>query len=331
MPQSRVRKYLIAWAPRLVGVLLLVILLTRLDIDQAYQTVCKADPYLIAISIVALIPLIFVKTIRWRGILRSQGVRFRFWPAFLAYFGSLFIGSLTPGRLGEFVKVVHVHRDCGVSPARAFSSVLGDRLFDFYALLTVGASALLVFTFKGVEILKLAVAALVLTLPLVLFVNNTTFDRFRQLGLKMGGLGRKLFAQGSWLLEMRQGLRQLTWVWGILAILLTGLAYVLFFGQCYLLAVALELPVDYVHVSHAVALGSLAALLPISVAGLGTREAAIVAYLSKVGASEGSALAFSMLIFVTFYIAGGVIGAVAWLAKPVPVDGLHRYESEIRG
>jgi uncharacterized protein (TIRG00374 family) len=327
MPQSRVRKYLAAWLPRLVGILLLVTLLVRLDITRVYQAVCEANLYLIAISAVAMIPLILIKTVRWQLILRSQDVRFRFWPAFLAYFGSLFVGFLTPGRLGEFVKAVHVQRDCRVSLARAFSSVLGDRLFDLCALLTVGASALLTFTFKGSEVLKLVAAVLTLALPLVLFLNRTVFGWLRRLGIKMGRLGRKLFVRGSWLLEMRQGLRQLTWASIITALLLTGLAYTLFFSQCYLLAVALGLPVDYVHVSHAVALGSLATLLPISISGLGTREATIVAYLAMRGVSEEPALAFSMLIFSTFYVAGGLMGAVAWWAKPVSIDWLSGYES----
>jgi uncharacterized protein (TIRG00374 family) len=322
-----VRKYLVAWLPRLAGVLLLVIMLVRLDITRFYRAVCAANLYLIAIAAVAMVPLILIKTIRWQVILRSQDVRFRLWPAFLAYFGSLFVGFLTPGRLGEFVKAIYVQRDCRVSLARAFSSVLGDRLFDLCALLTVGASAILTFTFEGSEALRLVAGVFALALPLVLFLNRATFGWLRRLGIKMGRLGRKLFGRGSWLLEMRQGLRQLTLTSIIAAVLLTGLAYALFFAQCYLLAVALDLPIDYVHVSHAVALGSLVTLLPVSVSGLGTREAMIVAYLGTEGVSEEPALAFSMLIFVTFYVAGGLMGAVAWWAKPVSIDWSPGYES----
>lgn len=305
-------------------------LLTRLDLRQVYEIIHEADLLLVIASVLAVVPLIFIKTIRWQGILRSQSVQFQTWPAFQAYFGSLFVGFLTPGRLGEFVKALHVTHDCGVSSAQAFSSVLGDRLFDLYALLLVGGAALLTLTIGNTEVIALTGSVLLLTLPLVLFLNDTTFGWLQQVGLRTGHLGRRLFATGSWLPKMRLGLRQLTWSSLLVAIALTMLAYAIFFGQCYLLALALKLPVGFAPVSYAVALGSLVTLLPISVSGLGTREAAMIAYLGTVGVPAESALSFSLLVFVTFYVAGGLMGAVAWWMKPVQLPS-RQFEGRARG
>jgi uncharacterized membrane protein YbhN (UPF0104 family) len=94
----------------------------------------------------------------------------------------------------------------------------------------------------------------------------------------------------------------------------------LFYGQCYLLALALSLPIDIIRVSMAVALGSLVTLIPISISGLGTREAVIVAYLGNAGVAPEAALGFSFLVFATFYIAGGLMGAIAWWLHPVPLS-----------
>jgi len=74
-----------------------------------------------------------------------------------------------------------------------------------------------------------------------------------------------------------------------------------------------------VPVTFAVALGSLITLLPISISRLGTRAAAMIAYLDTVGIPAEAALSFSLLVFVTFYVAGGLIGALAWWIKPVPI------------
>jgi uncharacterized membrane protein YbhN (UPF0104 family) len=86
------------------------------------------------------------------------------------------------------------------------------------------------------------------------------------------------------------------------------------------LALALHLDAGVVPITFAVALGSLITLLPISISGLGTREAAMIAYLATVGIPAEAALSFSLLVFVTFYVAGGLIGAVAWWIKPVPLN-----------
>jgi hypothetical protein len=132
-------------------------------------------------------------------------------------------------------------------------------------------------------------------------------------------MGDKLFALDGILPGIRAGLLQLTWPGILLSIALTVLAYGIFFGQCYLLALALDLPVGFVPVTFAVALGSLVTLIPISISGLGTREAAMIAYLSSAGIDAESAISFSLLVFVTFSLAGGLIGAAAWWIKPVTI------------
>ena len=328
MPQAvkseatrKLKRRLAAWAPRVVGLLLLAILLARLDLGQVSQAIRKADLLLVTASVLLVMPLILIKTVRWQGILRSQSVQFPTWPAFLAYFGSLFVGFLTPGRLGEFVKALHVSQDCGMSTARAFSTVLADRLFDLYALLLVGGAALLTLTadpdVNGA--LGLIGFTVLPTLPLVMLLNARAFGWLQAFGLRFGSWGQKLFAPQGWLMQLRKGLLELTLPWLVRAAGLTVFAYGIFFSQCYLLAIALRLSIGYAQVSYAVALGSLVTLLPVSISGLGTREAAIIAYLGTAGVPVEAALAFSLLVFVTSYVAGGLMGAIAWWMKPVPL------------
>jgi uncharacterized protein (TIRG00374 family) len=304
---------------RLIGLILLGVLLWRVDVAALFGIIRHANRYILIVAVILNLPMVLLKSLRWKALMQSQGIRYPVGNAYLAYFGSIFVGFLTPGRLGEFVRVIHVNQDCDVPLGRAFSNVLADRLFDLYVLFLVGGGALLTLTVGNAELIALAGSALVLTLPLVLFLNNTTFGWLQQVGHRLDLGSQKLFALGRWLVEMRVGLRQLTRPWLLVAIILTVLAYAIFFGQCYLLAMALQLPVGFVHISFAVALGSLVTLIPISISGLGTREAAIVAYLSTVGVLAEAALGLSLLVFLTFYVGGGLMGAVAWWLKPVPL------------
>jgi hypothetical protein len=141
-------------------------------------------------------------------------------------------------------------------------------------------------------------------------------------------MGQRLFATDGWLAELRAGMRLLSLPGALLAAALTVLAYGIFFGQCYMLALALDMPLSYTQVSYAVAIGSLVTLLPISISGLGTREAAIIAYLGTAGISDEQALGFSLLVFATFYLAGGMLGAVAWWLKPAPLSGLRAAQQQ---
>ena len=310
---------------RLIGLALLLLLLWQIDVRRLVAVLTQVAPLSLGVAVFLNIPQVSMKAFRWRSLLRAQQTWYGILPATLSYFGSIFIGLLTPGRLGEFVKAVHVNQDCDVPIGQAFSSVLADRLFDLYALLVVGGLALLSLTawHETNSVLGLALLALVFTLPLAALLHEGVFARIRTLGSHLGRPGRWLFASQSWLLELRQGLQQLSLSWLLAAASLTVLAYAIFFSQCYLLALALKMRIGFLQVSFAVALGSLVTLLPISISGLGTREAAIVAYLGAVGVSNEAALAFSLLVFAAFYIAGGLMGAVAWWVKPVSLERLR--------
>jgi uncharacterized protein (TIRG00374 family) len=304
---------------RLVGVGLLILLLWQLDMTTTIVALRGANPYLVAVAVLLNLPMVLCKSIRWQALLASQQIGYGIRSAYLAYFGSIYIGFLTPGRLGEFVKINHLRHDCQVSTGQALSSVLADRLFDLSTLLIVGGMALLTLGSARTELAALAGMLLVLVLPLLLFLNDQTFERIKRLGSNSNLLSQRVFADQGLLMELRRGLLQLNLLWLVAAIGLTILAYAIFFGQCYLLALALNMSVSFLTASYAVALGNLITLLPISIAGVGTRDAVIIAYLAPANISAPIALSFSLLVFLTFYLGGGLIGAVAWWLKPAPL------------
>ena len=93
---------------------------------------------------------------------------------------------------------------------------------------------------------------------------------------------------------------------------LTLVAYAIFFMQCDLVARALGLDLPIGILVVAVAAGSAAGLLPISVSNLGTRDAVIVAYLGTQGVAADHALSFSLLLFVVLNLPTAALGAVTW-------------------
>jgi glycosyltransferase 2 family protein len=315
---------------RIAGLLLLGFLLWKIDFRRILQVLSKADPVLVALAALLNIPQISLKAYRWNRLLKSQEISYPISSTILSYFGSIFIGLLTPGRVGEFIKTWHISHDCGVPKMRAFSSVLADRLFDLYALLLFGGAALLSKTVhhNNAAIFGFVATSLLLILPLWLFLSEGSFLKIQQIGMRAGKFGAKLFAQDSWIPTLRQGLKELKWGSILQAIVLTALAYAVFFGQCWLLARAIRLNADFLQVSFAVSLGSLVTLLPISISGLGTREAAIVGYLGTLGVPSDASLGFSLLVFCTFYIAGALFGAIAWWIKPVSWKTVHELEAE---
>jgi len=93
-----------------------------------------------------------------------QAVHYSLKNTFLVYWSGVYAGIITPGKLGEFIKVIYLKADKGISISKGFSSVLMDRLFDMY-LLTVLA-------FIGIwnfcEVEKISNISLILSIVVIL-------------------------------------------------------------------------------------------------------------------------------------------------------------------
>jgi uncharacterized membrane protein YbhN (UPF0104 family) len=204
--------------------------------------------------------------------------------------------------------------------------VLLDRIFDLAILLLVGMTAL--FQLKAVRLgpLSLIGPPLLLVGGLALFLSHWGYEALGRL-LGRFSWATRLLAEGSWMHRLRAELKCLTWHGLLYALALTFMSYSIFFTQCYLLAQSLGLGIGYSSAASSAALGSLVALLPVSIAGLGTREAAIVGYLGLRGVSADRAVGFSLLIFLVFHVGSALYGLIAWWLKPMSFNSLAQLRS----
>jgi uncharacterized protein (TIRG00374 family) len=308
---------------RLIGIGLLGYLLWKTDTSELLAVLGKVSIPLLLLAVILDIPSVVLKSLRWRSLMRAQDIHYSLWQSILAYYSTIFLGLFTPGRLGEFAKAIYVSADSDVPIGKALSSVLVDRLFDLLLLIMVGCLALFTTTTLNAwqTWLSIALIAVGLVLAWWLYMTDKGFDWASQLASRLlGRMSRKLLAPESWLIEIRLGLKQLPSQTLLVASIITTLAYLVLFCQCYILALALELPISYLITSYAVALGSLITLLPISISGIGTRDAVIITYLGSLGIPAEGALGFSLLISLMFYTSGGLMGFAAWWLKPLPTN-----------
>jgi uncharacterized protein (TIRG00374 family) len=309
---------------RLSGVLLLIGLLIKSDIHHLWVLLGGIAPGSFFLPAFLILPLILVKTLRWQILLRAQTIRMDFITSLLAYFASLFVGFVTPGRFGEFSKSLYVTHHCDVAPGRAFSTVLADRLFDLAVLVLLGCAALIsilpIETRRNLLLFVLVGAAVFSIIFRSLSQYIKPHRSFEHWILS----AKEKYLKKDWLLDLISGFRSIDRKSMYYAILLTVLAYLIFYFQCYQLALALKIIPNILITSFAVTLGSLITLIPISISGLGSREAVITVYLATWGISRETALGFSLLVFANFYLVGGFIGFIAWLIKPAPIEAIRR-------
>lgn len=304
--------------PRALGLIILGVILWRVGVGDVLRLLSDVNKGLFLAAVALNFPMVGLKAYRWQKLLADQGITYGLWPSFLAYYGSIFIGLLTPGRLGEFIKAAYVARDNDVPWPRAFSTVLADRLFDLFMLLIAGAVGVAVLA-EGYSLVIVAMVSVLFITPLVMLLREESFGLICRIAARVNSRLGRWFEPAGWVSEIRNSLNDLTMSTLLRSTLFTVGAYALFFTQSYLVARSLEIDISYLTVVFTIALGSLVTLVPISISGLGTREAVAIAYLSASGVTTEVAVSFSLLIFVVFHIFGGLFGMTAWLLKPAPL------------
>lgn len=309
---NRVSRY--RWLLRLVGVALFLLILRAVDVSRIVQYLSGAQPLAVVLSIVLFVPHILTKAWRWQILLRQVGISLSIGEAWRLYALGLAAGTLTPGQAGEAVKAVYL-RGAGHSLGRSLVTILVDRLFDLFV---VGGLAL-----WGVFALGQAPAGQIVTIVLfvaavaVMFILLTT----RGWQAPLARLARRLLPArllaGRNLERMLSDLVLPPSTLGA-ALAITLLSFVVTYFRLWLFFVALHINVPFGGFLASTSMAGIAAVLPVTVAGVGTRDAAFIGAFRVLGVPnyEVAAVALSSLILLHL-LTNWVVGFAAWAWKPL--------------
>jgi uncharacterized protein (TIRG00374 family) len=304
--------------------------IAKVDLVDIANTLANADGRMIAIAVLCLVLLLLLKAWRWRMLLTVQGVSYSFVKSLLIYGAGLFMGVITPARVGDFAKAFYLI-DEGHSWGSSFFGVFWDRLFDLVGLLC----------FAGVSVLVLGYGWLYVPSAILLVIVSAAVLGYLALRRRhvanlirewIGNLVGRLVPssiQGGLsgnVGDFRRHCGDLS-VMVLLALTAMTLAgWLIYFTMMYLLSVALGLGLSYVDTAACVSISALVALIPISIAGIGTRDATLVLLFSALGLGAGSAVAFSTM-FLLIYALTSFLGLVAWTVYPIKIPvsllGVH--------
>jgi uncharacterized protein (TIRG00374 family) len=264
------------------------------------------------LSLLGVIFVLGIKSYRWRLLIQNEGASYSAYKGFAAYMASDAVGIVTPGRIGEIARLYYLREESNISFYSAFKTIVSDRIFDFTMLGWFGLSGML-FYFKtfgdhpglyyALGVLALVVLAYVVTIRFLAFIL-----RYK----KVSRLPVIRFVYESFLAVTRkQALRM--WV-------ITILAYSMYFGFSWLIMISLHLTPSYMDVVFIMSIMSLSTIIPLSVAGFGTREATLVLLFSYYGLASETAISFSLMHFTAFFLWGGLIGLVFWILMPISIQ-----------
>lgn len=283
------------------------------------ETLFQANVFLIAAAFLFNVPLFSLKSLRWQQILKRLHYYVSFKNTFLYYTSSIYLGFITPGRIGEFAKVFYLKQECDLNTSEIFLSVFLDRFYDLFLLILLSMMGFIILN-PFVWAKWIGYIGLVCLLFLLLIVKNKLV--YKSIWILLNrlfsnfGISKKIIS--SKLPETTRFFLLHNSLW--LGFLITILSYLLFFFQCSIIAKALSITVSFVDLIYIMAITNFISFLPFSISGIGTREASLAFLLTPKGIALESVLAYSTAIFLVFFIGGGIIGFGAWQMKPLKIN-----------
>jgi len=261
------------------------------------------------LSLPGVIIVLAVKAFRWTLIISQTGSTYRFIDAFKAYMISFSPGIITPGRFGEFVKVYDLRESVQMNFENGLKTVFVDRLFDMMILLWLGLAAFLNYLkitggFVHYAILPVSFVLIIGAALIIQFILKKLIKRQRKV---------RLFNFLKESIDMLIS-RQSVIIWAI-----TFIAYLIFYYAIQIILISMDIQLTFLDIVYVFSLVSLVLLLPVSIAGFGTREASLVFLLSFYGISAEAAITFSFLQFTAFFVWGGAVGSLFLIFSPLPV------------
>jgi hypothetical protein len=303
---KRPAKALVTLAKFAVSIGILVLLLRAQDLSSLKADLLAVKLDMLALAVLLLFAQTFVLCHRWILILRAMNVPFDWLAGWRILMVSIFFNQVLPAG-GDAVRIWMLRRhDVRWSPT--ISSIVADRFLGLLALSLV--------VLAGMPFLSSRTGENSLLLVVFGFVSAVCLGAMTLLTLDWlpsritAGLPAKLVQLAMLVrgpLLAAKGRRTL--IGSALLIPLLNIA------ACYVLALGLEAQLSALDAFVLIPLVNLLSATPISIAGWGLREGAMVAALGLAGLAADKAIAISVLLGLSGLIVG-LFGGLVWLVAP---------------
>lgn len=298
----------------LVTLVLLGSLVFTLDFKLLGEVFANINIGWLLLSLVPVVTEISFKSIRQK-ILTDALAHLTLRNSFTITLVGFIFGAITPGRVGDLVKVHLLAKKSKLPLSQGFALGVIEKIIDLLSLFMLAATGILIFVLGNTAnsaLLYLLGFVFAASAAMLVFLNKkivhmlldilgATILPKRYVEKIEGGI--KNFYAALALLWKKK--RALGWF--------TAFAFALWVSrmtQVYLFILALGLQIDILYFIILMPMVFVAEILPIAIMGLGVREYTLILLLSLVGISAEASVALGMLIFTLGILPTAIIGYI---------------------
>ena len=277
----------------LIGIFLLIYLIIDIGTDEIVSTFLKITPYLILISASLTVPRIFIRNYVWQIILKKQKIHVSSITSLKIFLIGYFYGSITPGYIGQLMRIPHLKEKTGEPTGKLFINLIveeGVHTLSLYIMMIIGAFLIIN---RVPEVFLVTIIFLLATLAIYGFFIK------KERGEKTFHILIKLLMPNKFKPYITRFVdsfyTDFPSIKGLIyPFIIVISSWIIIYSQIYILGLSLDIEVPYFEFLMIYPIANVVAFIPITSAGLGTREATLIFLFSFYGVTPEKALVLSI-------------------------------------
>jgi glycosyltransferase 2 family protein len=300
---NKIKKFL-----PIIGLLLFVYTIYLLDIGEIKEAFLSINPFYIFLILSLTFPRILIRNYAWKLVQEEQKIYVPYWISLKIFLIGYFYGSITPGYIGQLMRIPHLKEYTDQPYGKLFVNSTIETLihtFSMYVMILLGA--LLVLSEYPNLVLIAAGWLIIFVGVLLFFVGKDRGEWFFKSMIRYF-IPKKLKSHLNKFSDtFYQDFPRIKALF--YPMFIGSFTWIISFSQEYLIVVALDLPIPYLYFLLLFPLANAAGFIPITFAGLGTRELTAVFIFTTLFAVPGEKIfVVSLLGFILTDLFTGFIG-----------------------
>lgn len=308
----------------LLGLILFVYVLANAGIAQTWDILKSFNPLYLLFAPIFVVASLLLKGWKWKLLLNACNQDLPLWSSIKIWTIGFFASIITPGKAGDVIRAFYVKKTNNVGLAESVTSIILERIIDIVTLLTLTVISIFLLVKRYQYDLSFANMIVLIVLIIVAFYVFTKkkwmMPIIRKLTRILPRRYRRGIIQNIGRLYSSIELVKHDWKRLIFITFITFVLWGVLFYYVKLLSDGMGLHLDFLFVFMLLPIVTFIELIPISVSGLGTREAAMVVFFSLIGLSASHAVSFSLVYLFLGSWLTGIIGFIFWMRHPISMN-----------
>ena len=293
----------------IIGILIFLYIIINLDINEIFSAFSKINPIYSFLAFFSVVPIILLSNIQWQILLKKQKIRVSFWYSIKNMFIGYFYGFISPGGIGAYTRALYLQHESKSPLPKCISNIIIFNTLDYITLLLFGAVGAIFLSSKFHYLFFVIIIVLSIVFALFFFFFNK--EKSKIIFIKL--VKSRIFSTVKDRLEnsidsFYEDLPKFRDV--LIPFSLSIIGWILRFTELFLISKLFGFDIPFFYFILILAVANVISSIPISIYGLGTREASLISLFTIFNVVAEDVVSLSLFWFAVIWLTPSIFGAI---------------------